>query len=305
MKWVYMAPDFVPLTEAKVDIRTHGFSYGTLVFEGIRGYWDDQSQQVYIFRLKEHIERLTRNGRILKLEMPTTPDGLVEICRELVRKNGYQQDIYVKPIGYKGLPETLGVTLTQAPDEFLMYTFPLGKYLATDRALKVCVSSWHRVPDNAIPARGKIGGAYINSALAKSDAVAAGFDECIMLTSQGNVAEGSTSNLFLVMGGGLVTPPVTEDILVGITRQTIMEIARTELGLSVTERVVDRSELYMADELFFCGTGAEVAGIGEVDSRRIGSGQIGPITRQLQDLYFQVVHGRFPKYRSWCTPVYE
>jgi branched-chain amino acid aminotransferase len=304
VEYVYMAPDFVPSEEAKVSVRSHGFNYGTSVFEGIRGYWNDDEKELYIFRLFDHMERLNRSSRILLMNLPGSVPELVEKCKELVRRNQYRQDIYLRPIAYKGIPERLGVTLTNAPDHFLIYSFPLGEYLPRERALRVCVSPWQRISDNAAPARGKIGGVYINSALAKTDAVAQGFDECILLTVLGTVSEGSTENIFLLYDQELVTPAVTEDILVGITRNTIMELARNEMGLKVTERVVDRSELYVADEVFFCGTGAEVSGIGQIDGRHIGDGGLGPITRNIQDLYRSVARGQVEKYKPWCVPAY-
>ncbi len=304
-RYLYMAPDFVSMEEAKVSVETFSFIHGMNVFEGIRGYWNGTVSELYIFRLSDHLERLRRSGRIMRIELPADTATLIEVFRGLVKRNEYREDIYFRPIAYKGVPRQLGVTLTDAPDHFLILSFPLGKYLATQRPLRVCVSSWQRIPDNAAPARGKIGGAYINSALAKTDAVEQGFDECIMLTGQGTVAEGSTENLFLVYGGDLITPPVTEDILVGITRTTVMELARRELGLKVVERIVDRSELYIADECFFCGTGAEIAGIGEIDGRPIGDGEMGPITGQLQKLYLGAVRGEIERYLHWCTPVYK
>jgi len=304
-EYVYMAPDFVRAEEAAVSIWSHGFNYGTSVFEGIRGYWNASEGELYIFRLPEHLDRLRRSGRILGIKLPGDVPELTEFCCELVRRNRFQEDVYLRPVAYKGVPPELGVTLTHAPDHFLIYGFPLGEYLSRDRALRVCISSWQRISDNAAPARGKIGGTYVNPALAKTDAVERGFDECIMLTAQGTVAEGSTENLFLVQGGELITPSVTEDILVGITRDTIIELAESAMELKVTERIVDRSELYVADECFFCGTGAEVSGIGEIDGRQIGDGGVGPVTRQIQGLYRKVVRGTLEKYRRWCTPAYK
>ena len=303
--YVYLAPDFVPAEDAKVSVRSHAFNYGTSVFEGIRGYWNEDDGDLYIFRLIDHLERLKRSAKILRIELPGDVSWLAGVFRELVIKNKFREDIYLRPIGYKGIPDSLGVTLVEAPDHFLIYSFPLGEYLPRERALKVCVSSWQRISDNAAPARGKIGGTYINPALAKTDAVLQGFDECIMLTAQGTVAEGSTENVFLICGGELITPTVTEDILVGITRNTIIELAQIELGLTVTERIVDRSELYTSDEVFLCGTGAEVASIGEIDFRQIGDGGIGPITRQIQKIYREISRGMVDKYKNWCIPVYN
>ncbi|MFH1636407.1 MAG: branched-chain amino acid transaminase [Chloroflexota bacterium] len=305
VKYVFMAPDFVPPEDAKVSVMSHAFNYGTSVFEGIRGYWNDDDEELYMFRLIEHLQRLERSSRIIRIKLLDDVPTLLGYCLDLVRRNEFHEDIYLRPVAYKGVPNGLGVTLTNAPDHFLIYSFPLGEYLPRERPLRACVSPWQRISDNAAPARGKIGGVYINSALAKTDAVAQGFDECIMLTSDGHVSEGSTENIFLVNDRELVTPSVTDDILVGITRNTVIELARTELELKVTERVVDRSELYIADEIFFCGTGAEISGVGEIDGRPIGDGGVGPLTSQIQELYRKVTRGVLEKYKQWCVPVYN
>lgn len=300
-----MGDKYVPSSEATIGVRTMGFNSGWSVFEGIRAYWNDAEEQLFVFRLPEHLERLRNSAAILHMELPGTTMDLVERCRGLLERNGLREDSYLRPIAYKGLPIKLGVNLLDATDEFLAYCFPQGRYLPTERTLHVGVSSWVRIQDNAAPARAKIGGTYVNPALAKTDGLLQGFDDSLMLTSEGTVAEGTTSNLFVVVGGELVTPPSTEDILVGITRGTIMEIAREELGLTVRERVIDRSELYSVQEAFLCGTGAEIASIGRIDGRQIADGTIGTITRRLQELYAGIVHGKNPKYRHWCTPVHQ
>jgi branched-chain amino acid aminotransferase len=301
---VLVGEEFVPADQASIDYRAQGFSYGASVFEGIRGYWSDVEGQLYIFRLDEHLHRLRMSAKMLHLgELWPVPELAERIC-ELVRRNDLHEDIYIRPIAYKGVPENLGIVLSNTPNEFLAYTFPQGEYLSRDRSLKVITSSWTRISDNAAPARAKIGGTYINPALAKTDAVNQGADECLMLNNSGAVAEGSTSNLFLVTAGELITPASTEDILVGITRRTLMTLAADELNLQVRERVVDRSELYQADEIFLCGTGAEVAVVGEVDGRRVGSGRAGEVTRALQDVYRRTVRGSEDKYKEWLTPVY-
>jgi branched-chain amino acid aminotransferase len=301
-----MGTRFVAESDGRVDIRSQGFDYGASVFEGIRAYWNPEHAELYVFRLRDHVQRLAHSARLLHITLPGDVDAVCDLLCELLRQNRYEADAYLRPIAYKGVPDRLGVTLTDAPSEFTAYTFPLGAYLPRTRAIRACVASWQRVADNAIPARCKIGGAYVNPALAKTEAVARGFDECIMLTSGGSVAEASTSNLFLVVGGELVTPPVSEDILVGITRASVIQLATDELGLAVVERSVDRSELYQADELFLCGTGAEVASVGELDGHPIGSGRPGPVASQLRDLYLEVAHGTSQKYSpQWCTAVYE
>lgn len=299
-----MGDRYVPMNEATISVRTMAFNSGWSVFEGIRAYWNEEEEQLFVFRLPEHLDRLRRSAKIIRIEMPGTTDDLVERCRELMARNGFREDSYLRPIAYKGMPTRLGVNLFDAEDEFLAYCFPQGRYLPTERTLSVGVSSWVRIQDNAAPARAKIGGTYINPALAKTDSIVQGYDEALMLTHEGTVAEGTTSNLFVVVDGELITPPSTEDILVGITRSTIMHIAEEEFGLKVRERVIDRSELYNVDEAFLCGTGAEVASIGKIDGREVADGKVGPITRQLRAYYEDMVKGKVAKYRHWCTPVY-
>lgn len=210
--------------------------------------------------------------------------------------------MYLRPIFYKS-DKAIGPELSRIGDDFVLFTIPMGAYLDLDKGLRVRVSSWRRMSDNALPGRAKVNGAYVNAALAKTEAVDDGYDEAIFLTHDGHVSEGSAENLFIVRGGTLITPPVTDDILEGITRATIIELARNELDLQVVERSIDRTELYVADEAFFVGTGAQVSPISEIDRRPVGTGEIGPLSRRIQELYFQVVKGKQPKYRDWCTSV--
>jgi branched-chain amino acid aminotransferase len=302
-KVLFMNGEFLPAEQGVVSVRAHGFAYGTGCFEGIRGYWNEQDQQVYLFRLREHYERLHRSCKILQISLPYTVDELIEITRELVRRNGQQQDVYVRPVAYKS-DITLGVRLHDINDGFLITSEPTGNYVDIS-GLHCGVSSWRRVDDNAIPARAKICGAYVNSAFAKSEALQNGFDEAIMLTHEGKVSEGSAANIFLMTNGEFVTPAATENILLGVTRDTIMQLARREFNRITRERKVDRTELYVADEILLCGTGVQLAPVVSVDHRLIGNGQVGPIAKQLQDLYFDIVRGKKPEYREeWCTPVY-
>ena len=302
-KVLFMNGEFLPAEQGVVSVRAHGFAYGTGCFEGIRGYWNEQDQQVYLFRLREHYERLQRSCKILQISLPYTVDELIEITRELVRRNGQQQDVYVRPVAYKS-DITLGVRLHDITDSFLITSEPVGNYVDIS-GLDCGVSSWRRVDDNAIPARAKICGAYVNSAFAKSEALQNGFDEAIMLTNEGKVSEGSAANIFLLMNGEFVTPAATENILLGVTRDTIIQLARREFNRITRERKVDRTELYVADEILLCGTGVQIAPVVSVDHRPIGIGEVGPIAKQLQDLYFDIVRGKRPEYREeWCTPVY-
>src|SRR5579864_7888484 len=300
---LFMNGEFVPAERGVISVHTHGFAYGTGCFEGIRGYWNEQDQQIYLFRVREHFERLLRSCKVLQISLPYTVDQLIDISIELVRRNEHRGDIYIKPIAYKA-DLSIGVRLHGLSDDFLITSQPMGNYIDIT-GLHCGVSSWRRIDDNAIPARAKICGAYVNSAFAKSEALQNGFDEAIMLTQEGHVSEGSAENIFLVMNGELVTPAPTENILLGITRDTVIELARRELGRITRERQIDRTELYIADEIFLCGTGAQIAPVIRVDHRPVGSGQVGPIAGAIQQIYSDVVRGRIPEYREqWCTPVY-
>ncbi|MCL4458852.1 MAG: branched-chain amino acid transaminase [Chloroflexi bacterium] len=301
--YVYFEGRFVPLSEAKVGIMTHALHYGTGCFEGIRAYWNADEEQLYLFRMREHYERMVRSTKVLKIKLPLSVEELCDITVELVRRNGYREDVYIRPLAYKSTQE-VGVRLHGLDDGFAIYTTPFGPYLEPE-GIRCRTSSWRRVSDAAIPARAKITGLYVNSALAKSEAVEEGYDEAIMLTENGHVSEGSAENLFIVSNGRLITPPLSDDILEGITRDTIIELSREEYGIVTIERSIDRSELYTANECFLCGTGAEISPVREIDRRPIGSGRVGSLTRKLQSLYSDIVHGRHPKYRHWCSPVYQ
>lgn len=300
----YFHGAFVSDDQAKVGVKTHAFNYGTGCFEGIRGYWNEEAQQVFVFRLREHYERLTQSCKILGIGLTHSIDSLCELTNELVRQNGYREDVYIRPVAYKS-SEIVGVRMHNLDDDLTIFTTPFGKYLPADNGCKCCVSSFRRVDDNAIPARAKATGIYVNSAMAKTEANLNGFDEAIMLTHEGHVSEGSAENIFLVIKGKLVTPAPSENILLGITRATAIELARAELGVETIERQIDRSELYTADEVFMTGTGAEISPVSEVDRRPVGNGQVGPISDQIRKIFDNVVRGRVPAYRHWCTPVYE
>ncbi len=294
--------NFVPIEEANINIMNHSFMYGTAVFEGIRAYWNEKEEELYVFRLREHFERMADSVKIMYLETKYSVDELCKITVELLRRNAPRTDTYVRPAAYKTV-HRVGPSLDNNPSDICMFTVPFGDYFHGAEGLKVQVSSWRRVEDNAIPARAKIVGAYANTALAKTDAVMAGFDECIVLSENGHVSEGSAMNLFMVKRGQLITTPTTENILEGITRGSIMEFAEAELGLKTVSRTVDRSELYTADELFFCGTGAQIAPIIEVDKRPIGDGRAGAISNQIKDAYISICRGENVKYHKWLTPV--
>lgn len=301
-QYAFFEGKFVPFAEAKVSVMTHSFNYGTACFEGIRAYWNEQEEQLYVFQLRAHYERLHRSCRILHMTPPYSVDEMCDITLELLRRNGSRTDTYIRPIVYKS-SAIIGVRLHGIDDGFTVFTSPFGKYLDPEKGSRCCVSSWRRIDDNSIPARAKVVGGYINSALAKTEAVENGFDEAIMLNADGHVSEGSGENIFLIYGDELVTPSTADNVLVGITRNAVMKIARDELGMTTVERNVDRSELYSADECFMTGTAAEVTPVIEVDRRPVGNGGIGPKTLKLQKLYMDIARGIDKRYIQWCTPV--
>ena len=303
-KHAFFEGEFLPIEQAKVSIMTHAFNYGTGCFEGIRAYWNEEEDQLFVFRMREHYERFHNSCGILRIELPYSVERLGELTIELLRKEGYREDAYVRPLAYKAT-EGIGVRLHDLKDEFAVFTVPFGRYIEKEEGANVCVSSWHRISDNAVPARAKITGAYINSAFAKTEAMLNGFDEAIVLNQNGHVSEGSAENLFIVREGRLVTPPVTENILEGITRDTIIQVAREQFGLDTVERPIDRTELYLAEEAFFCGTGVQVVAIASIDHRPVGAGKLGPIVKKIRALYFDIVKGKVEEYRHWCTLVYS
>lgn len=302
-QYAYFEGQIRPIEEAKVSVMTHAFNYGTGWFGGLRGYWNAKQEQLYVFRVLDHYRRFLDSGKILMASLDLGAEELVEITLELLRREGYCEDCYIRPIGYKADP-VIGVRLHNLRDQVTIFSTPFGRYIENEEGAEVCVSSWRRVDDTALPPRGKLVGSYVNSALIKSEAVLNGFAEAIVLNQNGHVAEGSAENFFLVRNGALITPPVYANVLEGITRRSIIELAQRELGATVIEREIDRSEIYVADEAFFCGTGVQVVAVASVDHRPVGSGRIGPITQRLRDLYFRVVRGQEPAYAHWLTPVY-
>ena len=298
--YAFFHKQFIPLSEANIGVMTHALHYGTAAFEGIRGNWNSEKQQIYLFRLKEHYERLFNGCQVLKIDLPYAIDELCQITIELVERCGFQEDIYIRPLAYKS-SENLGVRLHDLEHDFLVFAFPWGPYLDMDKA-RCGVSSW-RYPKE-VP-RAKLTGLYINNALAKTEATSNGFDEAVILTSDGYVSEGSGENIFLVIDGKLVTPASYHVMLMGITRQTVIELAQNELGIETIERPIDRSELYLAEECFLTGTAANITPVAEIDRRMIGNGEIGKMTRKLQEIYSDVIRGNNSKCLDWCTPVYK
>ncbi len=301
--WVYFNGEFKRYQEARIGLMTHALHYGTGVFEGLRAYWNPKAEQLFLLQGPLHYERLRRSGRVLRMELPHTTEELVNLTLDLLRRNQYRTDVYIRPLLYKSTEE-IGVRLHNLETGFFIYTSPFGNYVEIEGGIRCQVSSWRRVSDSALPARAKITGAYANSALAKTEAVENGYDEAIVLTMEGNVSEGSAENLFMVKDGAFVTPAVTDDILEGVTRKLIIRIVRDELGLQVVERSVDRTELYTCDELFLCGTGAQIAPVVEVDHRQVGDGKVGELTQELQHMYFAACRGESAKHGDWTIPVY-
>jgi len=291
------------LKDARISILTHALHYGAGVFDGIRGYWDETQQELFVMRPLEHYARWKKNTSILRIDVPRTEQALCDITLELIRRNGFKQNIYVRPIAYKSA-ERVGV-YPDDQDAFSVIAIPFGDYLPSEKGLHACVTSWRRVEDNAIPGRAKICGAYVNSVLATDEARRNGFDEAIFLSESGHVAEGATCNIFMLRGGKLITPSASENILEGITRDTILELARREMGLEVVERPIDRTELYVCDELFFTGTAVELGPIVRVDHRTVGAGVVGEVTGRLRSLYRDATRGRLPQYKRWLVPAYH
>ncbi|MFW6103390.1 MAG: branched-chain amino acid transaminase [Chloroflexota bacterium] len=297
--YAFFRGEYMPLKDAKIGILTQALHYGTATFGGIRANWDEEKEQFCLFRLRDHYRRQLNACKILNIELPWDADQMAEITVETVRRSGFKQNVYCRPLAYKS-SEAIGVKLHGLEDDWFVIATTLPPYLGTG-GIKCCTSSWRRVSDTQISTHGKVTGIYVNSALAKTDANRAGYDEAIMLNEGGHVSEGSGENIFIVVKGQIVTPPPCDSILLGITRDSVMQLAKKELGLEVIERSIVRSELYVADEAFFTGTATNVAPITEVDNRPIGSGDTGPITARLQEMFSEVALGRNPKYSGWYT----
>ncbi|WP_059011861.1 branched-chain amino acid transaminase [Streptomyces specialis] len=305
--WVYLDGDVIPASDARLTPSTQALNYGTGVFEGIRGYWHGDHGRLYVVRLREHFERFAASCAFLRLDLPggAGPGDLADITVELLRRNAHRGHTYIRPLAFKrafepGVP--FGVKLRGVTTSVSIHTVPMGS-APTGPGIRCGVSSWRRIPDTSLPARAKITGGYANNALAVDEVQAAGFDDAILLNHAGTVAEASTSNVFLVRRGELITPPPSADILEGITRGCVAEIAREELGADVTQRHVARSELYTADEVFLTGTGVEIRPVREVDGRAVGRGEPGPVTTRLAEVYARAVRGEDERFREWLTPV--
>ena len=302
--YAYFGGKIVPYAEAKVGVLTHALNYGTAAFGGIRGYWNTEEEQLNLFRPQDHYRRFLSSAKLLMMEFELTPEDLTRVTLELLRKEAFRCNIYIRPLAFKA-DEVIGVKLHGLRDELSIVAIPFERYVTNDENAHVTFSSWRRVDDNMIPARGKISGAYANSAFVKSDAVLSGFDEALVLNQDGHISEGSAMNIFMLRNGVMVTPPITDNILEGITRRTAIELLREELGIPVVERPIDRTEVYLCDEFFMTGTAAQITAVTKVDHRPIGSGEMGPVTTQLKRVFEQVIYARHPGYRDWNVPVYH
>ena len=301
-KHAFFEGKIVPLSEANISIATHGFLYGTAVFGGMRGYWNEEKKRLFVFRPYDHFRRLLNSAKMMAMETKYDEESLIQLTLDLLRTDNWQRDIYLRPSFYKA-DMGIGVKLHGLKDEFCMFVIAYEPYVKNDTNAHATFSSWRRIDDNVIPARGKISGAYVNSAFIKTDAVRAGFDEALVLDNNGHVSEGSAMNIFMLRDGVLVTPPVTDNILEGITRRSIIELARNELGLTVVERSIDRTEVFISEEMFMTGTAAQVIAVTKVDHRPIGSGVMGPVTTKLRTLYEDILRGKNKKYEHWNLEV--
>jgi branched-chain amino acid aminotransferase len=302
-KIFFLNRKFLPESEAKVSVTTHSFNYGTGVFEGIRAFWNNGKQQLFVLALKEHLMRFKNSCKILKICLPYSVEELSQIVLEILRVNNYREDVYIRPLAFKS-SEKIGVKLIDLEDGLTIFAVPFGSYFENEERVRAIVSSWRRISDNAIPARAKCCGAYINSALSKTEALEAGVDECIVLNENGKVSEASAANIFIVRNGVVATPPVTANILEGITRNIVITLLQKEFGIEVQEREIDRTELYVADEVLITGTACNISSVVEIDKRQIGKGKIGNIGKSLRRVYFEIVRGENSKYSYLLTPVY-
>jgi branched-chain amino acid aminotransferase len=303
-RYAYFSGKIVPYSDAKVGVLTHALNYGTAAFGGIRAYWNSEKEQLYMFRPLDHYRRFLNSAKLMLMDFEYTPETLSQLTVDLLRKEGYRRNIYIRPLAYKS-DEVIGVKCHGLNSDLSIVAIPFDRYIANDTNAHVTISSWRRVDDNMIPARGKISGAYANSALVKTDALQAGFDEALVLTQDGHISEASAMNVFIVRDGKVITPPITDNILEGITRRTAIELLQNEFGLVTEERLIDRTEVYISEEIFITGTAAEITAVTRVDYRPIGKGEMGPITTKLRKAFEDVVYGRSLAYRKWNVPIYS
>jgi branched-chain amino acid aminotransferase len=302
-KLIFFNGKIVRYEDAKVGVLTHALNYGTAVFGGVRAYWNSEEEQLFVFRPDDHYKRFLDSMKLMRMKSAYTKEVLTQSTLELLRTQDFKEDCYIRPLAFY-TDEIIGVRLHNLTPAVSITALPFGRYVENEEGAHVTISSWQRVDDNIIPARGKIAGSYVNSAFAKTDAQLAGFDEAIVLDRSGHVSEGSAENIFMVRNGAFATPSITENILEGIVRRTFMKFIQDDLGMKIEERSIDRTELFLADEVFFVGTGVQLSAITKIDNRIIGEGRMGPLTTKLRTLFFDTVRGKVPKYRHWCAPVY-
>jgi branched-chain amino acid aminotransferase len=302
--YAYFRGKIIPYAEAKVGVLTHALNYGTAAFGGVRGYWNREEEQLFVFRPLDHFRRFLNSTKLLWMDLDHTPESLLQVTLELLRIEEYRCDVYIRPLAFKS-DEVIGVKLHDLQDELSIVAVPFDLYVTNDTDAHVGFSSWRRVDDTMIPPRGKISGAYANSAFIKTEAIQNGFDEALVLNQDGHVSEGSAMNIFMIQNGVLVTPPVTDNILEGITRKTVLELARRELSLTIIERTIDRTEVYFCDEFFMTGTAAQITAVTKIDHRPVGNGKMGPATTRLRELFYNIVRGKATLYRHWNVPVYS
>jgi len=299
---IYFNGVFLPEREATISVRSRALNYGLGCFGGIRGYKSEDGAQVNIFQLDRHVRRLDQSARILRLRLSASTPDIASAILDLLRRNEMRGDVYVRPIVFANSNE-LSPLLDPDTSATAIFCMPLGRYLSAE-PIDVCVSSWWRVRENAVPARAKATGGYLNSALARREAIDHGYTEAILLTEDGHVSEGSAEHVFIVRDGQLISPPSTADNLDGITRQSLITLATEDLGIPFVERHIGRTELYISDELFLCGTGAEITAVRSVDRRIVGDGRMGPVTTRLSEHFAAVVRGRVASRADWLTPVW-
>ena len=302
-RYAYFCGKIVPIADAQISVTTHAFNYGTAAFAGLRGYWNADEAQLFLFRPLDHFERLLASAKFLMMRLPYTPQHLRDIAVALLQREGFRENIYLRPVVYKSA-ETLDIQLHDLQDDLTMFALPFGTHFKSAAPAHLGISSWRRIDDTMLPARGKISGAYVNSALIQSEAVLSGFDDAVVLTSGSRVAEASAANLFLVRNDQILTPPITDNILEGVMRRSVITLLRDELGLSVKEESLGRSDLHSADEVFLCGTGVQLAPVGKINHHLVGNGETGPVFTALLSLFENVIHGRNAKYRHWNAPVF-
>jgi len=303
-QWAWMNGAFIPFDECRLHVRTQAVALAASVFEGVRAYWNPEQEQLYTFELDRHVARLRDSMRIMRMRT-VIPADFAETCVELLRRNRFREDVHYMPTAYLGVPEG-NVAMGPTSDEGLFITAvarPPGK--ALDAGKSVCVSSWRRISDASMPPRVKAAGNYQNSRLALHAAWADGYDDAVLLNANGTVAEAAGSCLMMVRGGEVCTPPVTAGILESITRASLIRLFADKLGRQVVEREIDRTELYLAEEVFLCGSGMEVVPVIAVDRLPVGDGRKGPVTAAIQDAYFRVARGQDNAYPEWRTPVYR